>query len=134
MRSPLAAASTALALSLVASSATAQTMPPQQDMELARSIFSELIEINTVNSELGNNTTAALVDPGKREPGFQRFLANVAIQWDRSHAGTDSVENQPAVPNDGAVQQFTVMTATAVAGITVEAPPGKRHGQRRQAL
>jgi acetylornithine deacetylase/succinyl-diaminopimelate desuccinylase-like protein len=60
MRSPLAAASTALALSLVASSATAQTMPPQQDMELARSIFSELIEINTVNSELGNNTTAAL--------------------------------------------------------------------------
>ena len=59
MRIPFAAASTALAVTFAVSSATAQTTPPQQDMDLARSIFSELIEINTVDSELGNNTTAA---------------------------------------------------------------------------
>ncbi len=37
----------------------AQTLPPREYIDLARSIFTELIEINTVNSELGNNTTAA---------------------------------------------------------------------------
>ena len=39
--------------------ATAQTFPPSQDMDLARQIFAELIEINTTNSERGNNTLAA---------------------------------------------------------------------------
>ncbi len=39
--------------------AAAQTLPPQADMDLARSIFAELIEINTTNTQLGNNTTAA---------------------------------------------------------------------------
>ena len=37
----------------------AQTTPPDEYMDLARGIFSELIEINTTNSERGNNTTAA---------------------------------------------------------------------------
>jgi len=37
----------------------AQSTPPQEDMDLARAIFAELIEINTTNSERGNNTTAA---------------------------------------------------------------------------
>lgn len=43
----------------VFSSAHAQTMPPAEDMELSREIFAELIEINTTNSERGNNTIAA---------------------------------------------------------------------------
>ena len=38
---------------------SAQTMPPDEYMELSRTIFSELIEINTTNSERGNNTLAA---------------------------------------------------------------------------
>jgi acetylornithine deacetylase/succinyl-diaminopimelate desuccinylase-like protein len=38
---------------------SAQTMPPQEYMDLAKEIFSELIEINTTNSERGNNTAAA---------------------------------------------------------------------------
>ena len=52
-------ATTFVAAGLLASPAAAQTMPPDEYMELARSIFVELIEINTVNSELGNNTQAA---------------------------------------------------------------------------
>ncbi len=49
-----------LAAAVVAgSSASAQTTSPEEYRDLARTIFSELIEINTVNSELGNNTTAA---------------------------------------------------------------------------
>lgn len=54
--------STALAAALCTASLSplaAQTMPPQEDMDVARAIFSELIEINTTNSERGNNTTAA---------------------------------------------------------------------------
>ncbi len=36
-----------------------QTMPPQEYQDLARDIFAELIEINTTNTERGNNTAAA---------------------------------------------------------------------------
>ena len=41
------------------SPASAQTMPPDEYMELSREIFSELIEINTTDTERGNNTLAA---------------------------------------------------------------------------
>lgn len=47
------------ALTVLPAPGAGQTLPPQQDMELARDIFSELIEINTTNTERGNNTTAA---------------------------------------------------------------------------
>ena len=50
---------TFVATVLGVSSAAAQTMPPDEYMELARSIFAELIEINTTNSERGDNTTTA---------------------------------------------------------------------------
>ena len=50
---------TFVATGLGVSSAAAQTMPPVEYMELARSIFVELIEINTTNTERGDNTTAA---------------------------------------------------------------------------
>jgi acetylornithine deacetylase/succinyl-diaminopimelate desuccinylase-like protein len=44
---------------LITASAGAQAHPPPEYRELARSIFSELIEINTTDTELGNNTAAA---------------------------------------------------------------------------
>ena len=43
----------------VVAPASAQTTPPDEYMELALGIFSELIEINTTDSERGNNTLAA---------------------------------------------------------------------------
>ncbi|MGB1656383.1 MAG: M20/M25/M40 family metallo-hydrolase, partial [Longimicrobiales bacterium] len=49
----------ALASLAATSPASAQTMPPDEYMELSREIFSELIEINTTNTERGNNTLAA---------------------------------------------------------------------------
>lgn len=49
----------ALASLAATSPASAQTMPPEEYMELSREIFSELIEINTTNTERGNNTLAA---------------------------------------------------------------------------
>ena len=55
---PVALVLAGLACGLAAPVA-AQTMPPQEYQDLANSIFRELIEINTTNSELGNNTTAA---------------------------------------------------------------------------
>ena len=53
----LACTITVIAATPIASAA--QATPPDEYMDLARGIFSELIEINTTNSERGNNTTAA---------------------------------------------------------------------------
>jgi len=50
---------TALAMALMAAPLAGQSMPPQEYQELAKSIFRELIEINTTDTQLGNNTTAA---------------------------------------------------------------------------
>jgi acetylornithine deacetylase/succinyl-diaminopimelate desuccinylase-like protein len=44
---------------LVAGPVQAQTEPPPEYRDLARSIFAQLIEINTTDSERGNNTDAA---------------------------------------------------------------------------
>ncbi|HSG48539.1 MAG TPA: M20/M25/M40 family metallo-hydrolase, partial [Longimicrobiales bacterium] len=48
-----------VALVLAVAPVAGQSMPPQEYQELSNAIFRELIEINTTNSELGNNTTAA---------------------------------------------------------------------------
>lgn len=66
-----------LAAGAGARTARAQTMPPRDQMALAHDIFAELIEINTTNSERGNNTTAAralarrLLDAGFPEEDVQ---------------------------------------------------------------
>lgn len=54
-----AVASFAVVATLGVAPLAAQNFPPAEDMELAREIFAELIEINTTNSERGNNTAAA---------------------------------------------------------------------------
>jgi len=51
--------SVVVALAMGPAPATAQTMPPDEYMTLAREIFTELIEINTTDSERGDNTVAA---------------------------------------------------------------------------
>ena len=47
------------AMAVTAAAVDTQTLPPQEHQELARSIFAELIEINTTNSVRGDNTIAA---------------------------------------------------------------------------
>jgi acetylornithine deacetylase/succinyl-diaminopimelate desuccinylase-like protein len=49
----------ALLLAVCAAPLAAQSMPPQEYRDLASSIFKELVEINTTNSERGDNTIAA---------------------------------------------------------------------------
>lgn len=79
---------TFVATGLLASPVMGQTMPPDEYMELARSIFQELIEINTVNSELGNNTTAArAMERRLLDAGFPREDVQVLIPGDRPTKG-----------------------------------------------
>ena len=66
----------------------AQTMPPERYTELARSIFAELIEINTVNSELGNNTTAArAMERRLLDAGFPEEDVHVLVPSDQPTKG-----------------------------------------------
>jgi hypothetical protein len=58
-------------------------MPPQEDMTLARSIFAELIEINTTNSVRGNNTVAArALERRLLDAGFPREDVHVLFPSD----------------------------------------------------
>ena len=57
--SPLAAALAMAAAPLAPSPLHAQNTSPPEYMELARSLFEELVEINTTNTERGDNTSAA---------------------------------------------------------------------------
>ena len=79
---------TVLAVAGLAAAATAQTYPPQGDMELAREIFAELIEINTTNTERGNNTTAArALERWLLEAGFPREDVHVLVPDDAPTKG-----------------------------------------------
>ncbi len=53
------AAVTAVLLATAAAAVTAQNTSPAEDMQRARAILAELVEINTTNSERGDNTAAA---------------------------------------------------------------------------
>ena len=74
---------TAVLLAMMVSVVAAQTTSPVQDMQLARSILEELVEINTTNSERGDTTAAARALE-------QRFLA----------AGFPAEDVQVLVPDD----------------------------------
>jgi acetylornithine deacetylase/succinyl-diaminopimelate desuccinylase-like protein len=79
---------TVLSLALLAPSAQAQTMPPQEYMGLAREIFAELIEINTTNTERGNNTTAArALERHLLAAGFPREDVHVLVPADAPTKG-----------------------------------------------
>ena len=49
----------AFTVGLTAISTSAQTTSPREHMDLARSLLEQLVEINTTNTERGNNTLAA---------------------------------------------------------------------------
>lgn len=71
-------------LLLVPATVSGQTTSPDEYMQLARDIFSELIEINTTDSERGNNTIAAralarrLLDAGFPEEDVQVLVPSDA--------------------------------------------------------
>jgi len=81
-------AAAAITLFVAAGAAHAQTVPPQEFLDLARSILQELIEINTVNSELGNNTAAAqAAERWLLAEGFPREDVHVLIPSDQPTKG-----------------------------------------------
>lgn len=82
---PQAAVASLVATLLLAPAMVAgQTTSPDEYMQLARDIFSELIEINTTDSERGNNTIAAralarrLLDAGFPEEDVQVLVPSDA--------------------------------------------------------
>ncbi|MGD8320005.1 MAG: M20/M25/M40 family metallo-hydrolase [Gemmatimonadota bacterium] len=76
-----------LALTMAASPLAAQNTPPQEYQDLARSIFKELIEINTTNS-VGDNTEAARA-MAKRllDAGFPQEDVHVVVPADAPKKG-----------------------------------------------
>lgn len=68
--------------------ASGQTTSPPADMELARAILEELVEINTTNSERGDNTTAArAIERRLLDAGFSRGDVHVLVPADAPTKG-----------------------------------------------
>jgi acetylornithine deacetylase/succinyl-diaminopimelate desuccinylase-like protein len=87
-RLPIAAMAALTLFSGAARGAGAQTTSPDEYMELARSIFSELIEINTTNSERGNVTTAArALEKRLLDAGFPAEDVHVLVPADAPMKG-----------------------------------------------
>jgi acetylornithine deacetylase/succinyl-diaminopimelate desuccinylase-like protein len=87
-RLPIAAMAALTLFSGAARRAGAQTTSPDEYMELARSIFSELIEINTTNSERGNVTTAArALEKRLLDAGFPAEDVHVLVPADAPRKG-----------------------------------------------
>ena len=78
----------ALALLIAPQSGAAQTTAPREFMDLALEIFTELIEINTTNSERGNNTIAArAVERRLLDAGFPAEDVQVLVPADAPTKG-----------------------------------------------
>ncbi len=78
----------AVAAVLVAPALRAQTMPPEEYQALARSIFSELIRINTTNTERGDNTAAATALARRLlDAGFAEEDVHVLVPADAPRKG-----------------------------------------------
>ncbi|MCG6955515.1 MAG: M20/M25/M40 family metallo-hydrolase [Gemmatimonadetes bacterium] len=88
-RRPLTFLNLSLAVTVLGSGhVAAQTMPPEEYQQLSSSIFGELVEINTTDSELGNNTTAVQA-VAKRflDAGFPPEDVHVVIPADHPTKG-----------------------------------------------
>ena len=82
------AAVLALGIALAVTTGVAQTTPPQEYMDLARELFAELIEINTTDSERGNNTVAArAMADALLEAGFPEEDVHVLVPSDAPTKG-----------------------------------------------
>ncbi len=86
---PMSGLPMAVALVLAAASASAQnsttsgTMPPAEDMALARALLEELIEIDTTDTERGDNTRAAqAMADALLEAGFPAEDVHVLVPSD----------------------------------------------------
>ena len=82
------AAVLAVGIALAATTGMAQTTPPQEYMDLARRLFAELIEINTTDSERGDNTVAAhAMADALLEAGFPEEDVHVLVPSDAPTKG-----------------------------------------------
>lgn len=86
---PMSGLPMAVALVLAAASASAQnsttsgTMPPAEDMALARALLEKLIEIDTTDTERGDNTRAArAMADALLEAGFPAEDVHVLVPSD----------------------------------------------------
>jgi acetylornithine deacetylase/succinyl-diaminopimelate desuccinylase-like protein len=88
-RRPLTFLTAALAVTVLGREhVAAQNLPPQEYQQLASSIFKELVEINTTDSELGNNTTAVqAVAKRLLDAGFPPEDVHVVIPADHPTKG-----------------------------------------------
>ena len=78
----------ALVIALAAAPASGQTTPPQEYMDLARELFAELIEINTTDSERGDNTVAAhAMADALLQAGFPQEDVHVLVPSDAPTKG-----------------------------------------------
>ena len=89
LKVPISSLAIAVALVLAATSAFAQnsttagTMPPAEDMALARALLEELIEIDTTDTERGDNTRAAqAMADALLEAGFPAEDVHVLVPSD----------------------------------------------------
>ncbi len=88
MKTPVCIAVTVALSMMVSGASNAQTTPPPEYVDLARSLFQELIAINTVNSELGNNTEAArAMERRLLAAGFPREDVRVVVPTDQPTKG-----------------------------------------------
>lgn len=73
---------------LIGPGVSAQTLPPPEHRELARSLLEELVEINTTNTERGDNTAAARAMAHRLlEAGFPEDDVHVLVPEDAPTKG-----------------------------------------------
>ena len=109
-----------------------EEVTPRQPMARLDLAKDDRIEEPTLGNVEPDHTPAALIEIGKRHPGLECLLCQIARQRLRAHVRPDSVEDQPAIADDRAPQKFAVETTDAVARVSGKAPPRER-GRKRNA-
>ena len=103
-----------------------EEVTPRQPMARLDLAEDDRIEEPTLGNIQPDHPPAALIEIGQRHPGLDCLFAEVACERLRAHVRPDAVEDQPAVANDRAPQEFAVETADAVARVSGKAPSRKR--------